>query len=43
LCVQVLFEQDSVEWMGKIFYSNNIQIFKNFTSDVAVTLWFLRI
>jgi hypothetical protein len=37
LCREVPFEQDSIEYMGKIFYSNDNQFSKNFASDEVVT------
>jgi hypothetical protein len=33
LCQEVPFEQDSSEYLGKIFYCNGRQFFKNFASD----------
>jgi hypothetical protein len=35
-CLEIV-EQDSIEYLGKTFYSNNRQFFKNITSDEVVT------
>jgi hypothetical protein len=37
LCREVPFEQDSIEYQGKVFYSNDRQVFKNFVSDEVLT------
>jgi hypothetical protein len=34
---ELSFEQNSVEYLGEIFYSSNRQFFKNFTSHEIVT------